>query len=38
MSRRRHMSRRHSRKYFSKHSRTHWRNVHANPMRGGIRF
>lgn len=32
------MSRRHSKKHFSKNSGVHSRNVHHYPMRGGIRF
>lgn len=36
---RRRLSRRHSRKLFTKTARrTHKRNVHSHPMRGGIRF
>jgi len=37
--RRRHLARRHSKRLFRKHaSKVHRRNVHAHPMRGGIRF
>ena len=36
--RRARMTRRKSRKLFRKHARTHFRNVHSKPMRGGIRF
>lgn len=36
---RKRLSRRHSRKLFSKTARrVHKRNVHSHPMRGGIRF
>lgn len=39
MSKRHKMSKGHSRKLFSKTAkRTHARNVHHNPMRGGIRL
>lgn len=39
MRKRHKLNRRHSRKVFSKSARrTHSRNVHVNPMRGGIRF
>lgn len=39
MRKRQKMSKRHSRKLFTKTaSRTHGRNVHHNPMRGGIRL
>lgn len=39
MRKRHKLSRRHSRKVFSKSARRmHSRNVHAFPMRGGIRF
>jgi hypothetical protein len=39
MKRRRHMTRRRSKRLFTKTAkRTHRRNVHARPMRGGIRL
>jgi len=38
MKRRSHVGRRHSKKMFSKHARkTHKRNLHSHPMRGGFR-
>lgn len=39
MRKRHKLGRRHSRRVFSKSAgRTHRRNVHVHPMRGGIRF
>jgi len=39
MKKRHHLSKKRSKKMFTKHARKiHGRNVHAKPMRGGIRF